>query len=373
MIKRRNPLLWYKIVQNRGDKFEIGLVNIEDATLIIPEFINPLFTKTILYYLNPSYRYFLINGNNKVDITIEQLKQLKTISEGLSKINFTRFYLPRYQICVILLAFYKDLESVKIKIEFEALYSITKSFEFLILSFNCFQIELTGNRSTIHSSLLNMIFNSVKQLISGDLKLESAIKAFKSNQSAQLFTTIQKLQTYQHCVDYDIYYSVQFSVFANTINVRLELCNHSDLKQEEFTRILDDIGEFLFIIESICHVTAEYIIKWENIDCNRPKLPAYLMLYQRRRLTISHRYLDQLRLDVSEQKYVKNSKPVILALIKTLDLINWPQVQAINRDLDCALFGFDCLATKRLFIQSTLLIVGDLDLVSRLRTVKSFI
>ena len=256
---------------------------------------------------------------------------------------------------------------------FGDLYELFRIVQYLIFSFYTFELELIPASKAQDSNLYYFVESLCLNFIEGALSLTHSPTDVEQHPKERWGDTNRGYATaYRPLTDDSIGSACEaqhFETIGHIINQRLKLAS-SSLDVGEIGAILKLFEQILTLLESLIRILLS------NHDISSvPRLRnAYARIFTRRSRNISQRYINKI-LAVSQGKERSLVQASVSEFIKRLfgllDQIEWGVLIKFHDGtpamVDSGLRSFD---TSRVFVQSALLVLNDVDLISEFRLIR---
>lgn len=371
IIKQRNPILWHELTVVNSNDFAVGLINFEDCPIKIPKVLQPLFVKRTTFWKNISlgYKFQMLNNGKVINFSTNDFIELKNIASSLCKAAHTRDITPRYDICVKILSLYNDQKYSQELMNFKDIYILYRSLKWIIISYFCFNQEMSAKVASGTSPTIYWIFGIITRLIFPSDSQPPFGSKLRMQEGAHFFSKISQSKLEDHPSALQTYCSFQIPIIATIINLKLSMCSKNSIVITEWKEIHRDIHDFLLLIESICHILAINILKTKKSTSSKFNKPAYLLIFEKRTECIPSFFISRIRSLKSDIHWSRNVKYALYSMLDAVDMISWSEVRYVPGNEKTVLNDSETIHKMGKYILAALLVIGDLDLCSRFRMI----
>ena len=341
--------------------------------LSIPDSLDPLLNHSSRRILLPFYQFCHTRQfPNLTAATFEDLKILKDLSRGTSRMWMSRIFRPCYRNIIYSLTTFEHTNDSN-KPGFGDLYELFRIMQYFIFSYYTFELELIPaskiQDSNLHYFVESLCLNFFERTLSpiqNSTDVEQRLKERWGDTNRSHATANRPLTNDSIKLACE---AQHFETIGHIINQRLRLASNSP-HIEEIGAILKLLEQILTLLESLIRVLLS------NHDISTvPKLRnAYAKIFTRRSRSITLKYTNKI-LAVSQGKGRNLAQASVSEFIRRLfglfDQIEWNLIIKYHggtpADVDAGFLSFD---TSRVFVQSALLVLNDVDLISDFRLIR---
>ncbi|CAI1980005.1 hypothetical protein SEUBUCD646_0E01280 [Saccharomyces eubayanus] len=372
-IQFKNPALWKKTFQRKGEKVNVdnactngkGLkINPRENSKHIYEWVAPfkdgfLNNRSLFAHLEPVYNFICESKHKNFEDAVV-LKELQSFSQDISIPDLNNWFLPRYKILL------KVMSSKTQGANPKGISQVFQTLQALLVSHYSHRLD---SDTSVKKTLVDVhVYNFIAKFLFNKILLK---KNHNDPKWVRNFYHQENNNPPNDDVDCEILCSLHFTTVYSIINIQLiKIKTNQTLEPQlsEYISILKLIEHMFAIIESLIHVLIRLISRHEQVSINRKR--AYCQVYLERELSLKRTYLRGFYNTVSAipkeelQGLLKMVKIVILSLLEALERIEWKYFAAFLEKFPAYEIS---LQKKRAYIQAALLVTAERNLIARFR------
>lgn len=343
IIKRNNPTIFSRESNSRSS-IVIGDIGIPD------KLSNLRLNRSLVAHLDIVYRY-----TQNIEKLRDNLDIMKSLSDDIKYVDITRWFLPNYKNILTILSLKGSIgEPHKVQRLFHC-------FQLLIASFCCFQADALQLSSKLILETLISRFVS-QDLIVCKQKSSRIVQQYLRTDEAVFDLSSTRMQCKIHC-----------ETLISIMNLNLRVVG-SSVSHKNGTRcgmqFFLIISRICFVIESLTHCLINQLSS--TPDKSLTDGLAYREQYCIRERTFDFQYTNNILFVLRERtskvkERLELLKGIISELLKVLNHLDWFQLDDYVKQYP---IHSETMIKRRLYIQITLLIAADLNLISEFRLIR---
>lgn len=273
---------------------------------------------------------------------------IRSLSEDIAAIDITKWVLPNYKIIARILSMGESISGRR------ALRKLANCFQLLICSYCCFRVA-EPSKYLVDSLMSRFIQNDILTNKTKNSKLinQLYLKRGMSISKSELL----KL----HC---------KLIVLILNLKLKMAVPTNEDQSDVDAAHFFQMVGSVCLYLESLLNVFIAHMSTKESSEIKENL--AFNQRYLNRTKSLPQQHVSEVLLllttETNEvQCRMRCLKMVIKELLRVLDDVQWSQMDDYVQQHD---IHATTMMNRRLNIQSTLLVTGDLDLVAEFRLVR---
>ena len=320
--------------------------------------------------LNLAFAFSVNRKHYKQKFTSQELLKLRGISKGISPSAYNQTYLPKFNVIVRLLCLQSRSKYRDNHINFSDLYDLFRALYWFTIAYHTFQSRNTTTIGALPSCTVQWIFKSINEVLIQKAIPSNNTKAYSGFSSELAVPRIWKINLQKHSSAAKTYCDIYIASLACVINTRATIHNIETIDQKETGTLLKDITDLFLLLESFCHIAALIIIQKSTSTNQIGVSSAYRQLFERRRKNIPKTFVKNLTLSFEKPAIKKTLKIIIRSIIDIIPAIDWDQLrQVVLRHEKGHIYAKEVNSIQK-YIQATLLIMDDLDLITQFQLVQ---
>ncbi|EDO16147.1 hypothetical protein Kpol_1070p30 [Vanderwaltozyma polyspora DSM 70294] len=358
IIKNRNKALWNTLTSKYGPAIEVKeLITIKESVdskvlyTLVPSELQFLNNNIALFMqIEPIYNYLMNWKSDLKNNIYSNIEIIKSFKDEITHKDIINWYFLRYKVLLILKTLsYQSKDKI-------FLNNLFKCFQILIVSHFSFNEDMPTNyvRTVTETMIFRFLKNNLLTNIKGQKQeYGRIIKPFLkkcNNNHKTLNTNARKFA------------KIHFRTVTHILNLSL-LDTNVELNNMKSLVIIENI---CLLIESLSHL----LILINGVIVNKNPKKAYEKIYLKRLKIISNKYINDIsnefnKVHLSPKQKYKFLNISIDTLLTVISQINWKIIQD-RQNYQSQMF-LKKIDSKRISIQSILLMSGDLDLTATFR------